>query len=240
MAITRVEQIAGYDGFKNEDVVNTENPFAVQVHFKVISEEMPAKTRDMGKIVRENFVWIFKEWDLGNSVVSRRIRDKVHFDEATGKWKVDWLAPNSDIEKYTQQWNAFVAGNTDNLVGTALILMFKNDPSKVENYARWNIKYVEQVAALTDDAAQSFGMGGMDDKKKAIAFLSRIDQMAPSAKTEALLADKEEKIASLQKQLSELSSKVSAITADSGDKDQTSPRRGRPPRKLEDSSQITA
>ena len=240
--IKRQEAIAGYDGFKNEDLISNENPFACNVQFKVVSEEMPALTRAAGKIVRQNFVWIFKEFDLGKSKLSRRIKDKVHFDETLGTWKVDMLAqPKSDIEQYTQQWNAFVAGNKDNVVGTPLALLFKNDPSRVEEYAKYNVKFVEQLAAFTDQNAADFGMGGLDDKKKAMGFLSRIEEAAPGAQIEAAMADKDDKIAYLQTQIAELSSKMTALVSASDGKDLTpsQPRpRGRPP--LDKSQQVSA
>lgn len=224
--------IAGYDGFVNRPEEMLKEQHGARVYFKVESEEMPARSREAGRIVRENFVWIYKEMDLGRSKLSRRIRDKVQFDPETRQWKVLMLAERSDIERYTNEWNAFVAGHKENEVGTPLSLLFKNDPSKVEEYARYGIRFVEQLAALTEANASEITLDGRNNKKKAEEFLSRVESQAPGIRMDSLIAKKDEEIAFLKSQFSELSEKLTKLMTEkeSEEPETEAPRRrGRPP-----------
>lgn len=204
-------QIDGYDGLDEEALLDDTDPTATQITFDVKSEVMPYKSDQEGKIIRENYVWIKKVINLGNSIVERRIKDKVEFNTETNKWKVNRLAPVSDIKTYPEQWNAFCRNANQGDIGTPLSLIFKNDPTLVEMYKAKYITSLEQLAACSDADLQMLGMGAREHKAKARQYLEKIKELAPSIATSNALEEKDRKIASLESRISDLSDKLTQL-----------------------------
>lgn len=218
--LQEVTHIEGLDNaFEHVDMLDDTNPGAIQVHFEVRAEEMPFKTAEKGTVVRENFVWIVKKYDLGRSEVSRRVRDKLEFDETNQKWKIKRLlegrrgdgTPISDIARYSQQWNAFMKGLVDYVIGTPINVLFKADPSRAEIYKSRGIKSVEQLASLNDSDLQSMGMGTGADKQKAAKYLDKIGSAASGIEVTHQLEERDRLIRQQQAQIDDLSSKLTEL-----------------------------
>jgi hypothetical protein len=210
MSLQPTIHIEGYEGFDHVDGENDTNPGAMITKFELVSEEMPFKSGVEGKLVTENFVYIHKERNLGNLITRRRIKDKVHFDHETKKWKVDQLATVSDIKKFPNEWNLFVRNASEDTLGTPIIMLFKNDPARAEIYKFHKIFSVERLATMSDSDVQIFGMGARDDRERARAYKMRVDALAPGVAVDAKLAEKDAEIESLRRQMAELAERVDA------------------------------
>lgn len=223
--LQNTQHIEGLSNYEDFELFDDTPPGEVQVKFYVESEEMPYLSEREGRIIRKNFVHVSAEWDLGRSKWSRRIRDKVEFDDATQKWVIAKLARNSDIKRWPTQWNAFMRGSSEDITGTPLSLLFKTDPSKVEMYKFKHISTVEHLASLSEATASDLGMGGREDVQKAKKYLERVKENSSTAKVTAALEEKDRIIHSLQSQLNDLADKFSKFIENQNEE---KPRRGRP------------
>jgi hypothetical protein len=207
MSLQKVSHIEGLDTFQDVDLHNDDDPGAMKVHFEVRSIEIPAKTLEKGVIVRENWVYIVKNMEVGHSIFGRKIRDSVCFDEASNKWKVLRLAPemHSDILRYPAEWNAFATGVLPNEVGTPLEVLFKHDPSRVLMYKDRHIETVERLAGVNATDASILGFGVSDDIAKAKAYLAKLNAQASNGVgLLSKLEDQEHEISVLRRTIAEM------------------------------------
>lgn len=203
--LRKTTHIEGLEDFENADLANDHDPRENLIRFFVQAEEMPAKTREAGRRIVENFVWIEKIINLGNLIITKRIKDKVEFDEKTNKWRVVKLAKKSDIKFYPEQWNAFATGTVDMIIGTPLSVLFHNDPAKVETYKYYAIRSIEQLSRLSDGNLSSIPLEARKDREKAIEFLSSEESFEKSGGVISLkLEQKEKEIDALKAQLQEM------------------------------------
>jgi hypothetical protein len=221
MALEKIVNIEGLEGaYDNVSLADNVNPGATQIKFDVESEEMPALTNSPenvgGGVVRKNFVWVHKIMNLGHSKVSRRIRDVVEYDKEAKKWKVLRLAPGkyadgtpvSDIARYPNEWNLFARNKRDDIIGTPISIMFPADPSRAEAYKYRYIHTVEQLANCTDGDLEGLGLGAGEDRERARVRVRREKEAAPARALEAMLAEKDRRIASLESQMKQLLDQV--------------------------------
>ena len=236
-----VTHIEGYEGLEiQDDLPNDTNPNSVQVRFDVKSEEMPALSAAAGRVIRQNFIHITCVWELGRTSFTRRIRDKVEFDEKTNKWKIKMFAPGglSDIRAWTTEWNAFMNGAAEQDFGTPLQFMFKNDPSRVEIYKRLGIGTIDRLAGLNDSDADSIGMGGRDDVRRAREFIARAKQAAPQIELNNRLEEKDHQIEKLQATINDLTEKLTELLQRDIKEASPAKKRGRPKKIIETETEI--
>lgn len=104
------------------------------------------------------------------------------------------LAPNDPYkERFKVQYSAWKSGQTEP-VGTPLEAPFLK-PSLKRTLQAIGVDTLEQLAALDDHAVQKIGMGGLDLRKKALAFLqsqSDADYVSRQADAEKQLQDQNE------------------------------------------------
>lgn len=191
MALKPMTHIEGLEAFEDVQLLDDTDPSANQVKFYLKAEEMPYLTAHPeeipkeeghipGNIYRKNFVCIEKICNLGNSIVDRRINDKVEFDQGTGKWRVLRLdAAQSDIKRYPAEWNAFATSAAEGSIGTPLNLLFKNDPARVLFYKSKFINTIEQLSHCGESEIQLLGMGAREDVRRAIRFAEMASEAAP-------------------------------------------------------------
>jgi len=211
MTLQRVTHIEGLDAhYEDKELLDDTPPQGVICKFEVRSEEIPAESTD--SIVRKNFVYVTRTWEVGHSSYSRRIRDKVTFDTASGKWKILKLAEGnqSDIKRNTEEWNAFVRGATEDDLGTPIAMLFKNDPSRALFYKDKYIKTIERLAGVNHTDAGLLGFGVTDDVKKAQTYLARMSANVGAASTVSRLDDMQQENAVLRAQLEDLKSKLTS------------------------------
>lgn len=170
---------------------------------------MPFLSNQEGKRVEKNFVYMNFVNELGRSTGRKRVNDELKFDEATGKWEIVRLAPNGNsmIKQYPEEWNAFYDGVSLEEIGTSLDMLFPYDPSRVDMYKRYHIHTIERLANLTESDAVSIGMGGLDDKKKAMKYVERMNAAVTGVQFNAHVQTIEAENAALKAQLADLSEK---------------------------------
>lgn len=207
--------IEGLDPLTEHDLTqeNDTPPDAIIVWFEVKSEYMPALSLEKGERVYKSFVHRCFIKELGWSSGNRRIKDKVEFDEATGKWKVLQLAPagQSDLKKWPNQWNKFARGTKGSIDGTPIEFLFKQMPERAEMFKKNHVETIEMLASLTDGDCQRGGMGWFDDRTKARAHIAKAKDGAAEVKMNARIQSLEESLKEAAKQNRDLQDKLEIL-----------------------------
>lgn len=118
-------------------------------------------------------------------------------------------------QRFPREWRAFQDNQgSDAVVGTILSQWPQITKSQVKEAEFFGIRTVEQLASLNDNNVQRLGMGWMDLRNKAKAY---IDAAAGNAATSALAAENER-----------LRADFEALKAQINGQADKAPQRGRP------------
>jgi hypothetical protein len=74
--------------------------------------------------------------------------------------------------RFPRQWEAYKSGQEQSMSGTPIDLLFPSEPSTVLRLKSQNVHTIQQLAALSDSAKQSLGMGAQQFQDKARTYLS--------------------------------------------------------------------
>jgi len=120
----------------------------------------PAKSREAGRAVyvEADFIRIHVPGDK-TSVVEREVTEQ-------------------DIQRFTERYNKWKAGQAEAVEGTPLSALPGMTPAKVEEYKYFKIVTVEQMADANDGLGQKF-MSFHQDKQRAKAFMEVAKNNAP-------------------------------------------------------------
>lgn len=133
-------------------------------------------------------------------------------------------------DRYAQQYHAWKDGHELPPDGTPIRGWGVLTPAQQENLIRVNIPTVEYLANVNDEGLRHIGMGGLELKRKAVAWLAQITDKGPlTQKMAALQAENDSlkiSIGTLSKQVESLVSRRES--ADESDDEPTPARRGRP------------
>ncbi len=213
MQLDNMPHIEGLDEFTDHDMEGVEDthPDARFIHFEVVKEYMPALSEEAGHRVYKNFVHRFYEMELGHSSGSRRIKDKVYYDESKG-WRVEKLASagQSDIKKFPHEWNRFVKGNNSVIEGTPIEFLFKNDPSRADMFAKSSISTIERLALLSDADCEG-RMGWRDDRSRAQTYLNKVKEASGSIANSEYVKRLEADLAAKTDEINDLKAKFDAF-----------------------------
>lgn len=188
------------------ELPNDTNPADVRASFHVEAVYQPFLSEQQGKRITKNVIFIKEIINLGNLINYFPIYDEVKFED--GKWKVVKFAVQSHIKRHPKEWNAFVKGTTEDVLGTPLSTLFRHDPSKVETYKFYHITTVEHLAACTQAHIDGLGFGARADVEKAKAFLDRSREAMTGGDIAASLQEKDRQIAMLKAQHEDLVKKM--------------------------------
>ena len=215
----QLPHIEGLDEFTDHDLSmeNDTPPDAIIVWFDVVKEYMPFLSEQSGERVYQNFVHRFYIKELGYSSGSRRIKDLVAYDKETERWRVKKLATagQSDIKKFPHEWNKFFNGNTGEISGTPIDLLFKHDPARADMYKVNHIDSIERLAGLSDGDCQRGGMGWLDDRTRARTFLAKARENAGGIQNVSRIQKLEEENQTLKSTVKDLMEKLDIVLADS-------------------------
>lgn len=119
-------------------------------------------------------------------------------------------ATQHDKERFALEYARFKNGmkEEEQATGTPLKHWPAISRSMAKEFAAFNVYTVEQLAGMSDTAKQAFGMGANEWSRKAQAML---DKAAGSAAVEKYAAENEalkQRIADMEKQFAELSSRI--------------------------------
>jgi hypothetical protein len=127
-----------------------------------------------------------------------------------GDTKTQWDRPvrEEDKQRFSKQWQAYEAKldqfGTDTLIDEAPFL----DPGRVNNYKKFNVFTIKQLANLVDGMANNIGMGTREDVKKARAWMAAQSAKATEEKLLKELDSRDEIILQQGEQIKELSAKL--------------------------------
>lgn len=111
--------------------------------------------------------------------------------------------PQSWYEHYKKSYEAWKNGQELPLVGTPIRGWGVISPAKQEELIRQNILTVELLADMNDEGCRRIGMGSLELKTKARAWLSQLNDKGPAT----------QEIAKLTSENSVLQGQVAALTA---------------------------
>jgi len=149
-----------------------------------------ARSRDEGKPVHEgrDFVKIQHPGETLN-VVDRPVQD-------------------SDKNRWPRQWHNYQQGVRQVPDGVPINLLFPAKP-EIETMLRgYNIHTVEQLAGLSAEGISTVGMGAQDWVNAAKRYMERADKGVNHHQFEKALAEKDQRILTLERQVAEVTALV--------------------------------
>lgn len=118
--------------------------------------------------------------------------------------------PQAWMDDYLEAYRRWKAGLEIPLNGTAIKGWGVISPAQQETLLRMNILTVEDLAGINDEGVQRIGMGGMDLRNKATAWLAQLKDKGPLTQENAAL--KAENVV-LRANVASLKEKVDYISA---------------------------
>jgi hypothetical protein len=164
----------------------------LHVVFYTEAAEVPFKSEEQGRPIFDDFEYVRILIPGDNKTVIERI------------------ATDTDKKKYAAEYKRFKDGLADEnqASGTPIKEWGACRPSMAKEFAAQSIFTVEQLANLSDTSCQSFGMGAIEWREKAKAFLATTKDTAAAQKFAAENED-------LRRQLADLQSQFAAFSAQS-------------------------
>lgn len=121
---------------------------------------------------------------------------------------VDRPAHDGDRQRWPQKWAHYLAGVTQIPDGIPLSLLFPDKPQIVDMMRGYNIHTVEQLSNLSAQAISTVGMGAQDWVNAAKRYMERADKGVNHHQFEKALADKDQRIQTLERQVAEVTALV--------------------------------
>lgn len=121
---------------------------------------------------------------------------------------VDRPAHDGDRQRWPQKWAHYLAGVTQIPDGVPLSLLFPDKPHIVDMMRGYNIHTVEQLSGLSGQAISTVGMGAQEWVNAAQRYMERANKGVNHHEHEKALADRDQKIAALERQVAEVTALV--------------------------------
>lgn len=121
---------------------------------------------------------------------------------------VDRPARDDDKTRWPQRWAQYQAGVSQIPDGVPLSLLFPDKPQIADMMRAYNIHTVEQLANLSAQGQQTVGMGAVEWVTAAKKYMERADKGINHHEFEQAMQGKDSKIATLERQIEELSKLV--------------------------------
>lgn len=138
--------------------------------------------------------------------------------------EMDREVQEKDKQEYREEWRAYQEGREHRISGTPLELLPGMPKQRADSLKAIYIYTIEQLAELSEPGMHKVGMGAVELKNKAQAFLQK--NSAEVAGLKAALAQRDETIKAQQQQLAALDERLKALEVKPA-------RRGRPPKQPE-------
>jgi hypothetical protein len=130
----------------------------------------------------------------------QQMEENVRNDRLPRQWQKEYL---EDLETWRKGQEIPLHGSP--IRGWGVI-----SPAQQENLTRMNILTVEDLAGVNDEGAKRIGMGALDLKNKAVAWLAQLKDKGPLTIEVAALKSEN---ATLKTSLASLEAQVKALTA---------------------------
>ena len=151
----------------------------------------------------------FKSSEAGRPIYEDREFVRI-FVAGDSKSEVFRQVEAGDKERFAEQYRRFKdnAGENAQLVGTPLEQWPAVNRSVAAEFAALKIRTVEQLADLSDIGVQAFGMGGLEWRNKARAYLLAAKDGAAAIALQAALDKRDQEIEMLKEQIKELAARI--------------------------------
>lgn len=183
------------------------------VEFKRVALPDPVKSQELGRRVTKDVDFAFIMQPGSKDQVERVAEEWL----ASIKQKaIDATAdayPDEWVKAFHDKYKAWKDGHDAPLNGTSVKEWAYLSPAQAENFISMGLLCIEDVAAMTEDAMNRFGMGARELREKAREWLQ-------GQKSASSLADENKE---LRKQLADLTARLSELEA-------AAPKRGRKPK----------
>lgn len=114
-------------------------------------------------------------------------------------------ATENDKRRFARHWAMYQQGKNQVPDGIPLALLFPSSPHIVETLRGYNIHVIEQLANLSAHGIGSIGMGAQEWVNGAKRYMERADKGVDHHKFETAMAEKDREIATMKRQIAELS-----------------------------------
>lgn len=121
---------------------------------------------------------------------------------------VDRPAHDGDRQRWPQKWAHYQAGVTQIPDGVPLNQLFPDKPQVVDMMRGYNIHTVEQLSNLSASAISTVGMGCQEWVNAAQRYMERVNKGINHHQFEKALADRDQTIQTLKRQLDEVTALV--------------------------------
>lgn len=102
--------------------------------------------------------------------------------------------PEAWADKYKEAYGRFKNGQEQPVTGTAIRGWGVISPAQQETLVRMNVLTVEDLAGINDEGMRRIGMGGVELKNKAKAWLSQLSDKGPLTEENAALKAENERL----------------------------------------------
>lgn len=184
------------------------------VRFKRVAVEDKEATLKAGHYVAKDVDFVMISRAGSRDIFEQKVESfftQCRQDVKTKRLPIEWF------ERYQQIYNAFTKGQDLPLDGTPIKGWAIISPAQQETLVRLNVFTVEQLSAIDSDVISRIGIGGLDLKNKAIAWLKQIDQAGSVSLENAELkkenASLKRAVKKLEDKLKELESHLVSVTA---------------------------
>ena len=124
---------------------------------------------------------------------------------------VDRPATPQDKARWPRQWAQYSQGRDQIPDGIPISLLFPSQPHIADMLVGYGVHTIEQCANLSGNAINTIGMGGQDWVNKAKSYLMQAEKGVNVHKFEKTIEEKDRQIATLTRQVSELSAQVQKV-----------------------------
>jgi hypothetical protein len=165
---------------------------AIRFYFEVVQDAQRTAEAGCPKFSEVEYIEILTPGDKTN-VVQRPVRQQ-------------------DKQQYAQQYAAWKAGNSEQLVGTPLSQWTLISRAQAKELEYFGCRTVEQLAEVSDANIHAAGPTGRTLREQARTWLEAAKSNAPLMKMQADLEAKNEELAALRQQVLEMKATLEGLS----------------------------
>ena len=189
------------------ELIEQDTSIMPYVRFERVAVEDPKATLAAGHYVAKDIDRAYVTPPYSKDVMIFKVENwlnQLSVDASQGRIPKDW------VEKYKRAYEAWKQGQELPLDGFPIKGWGVCSPAQQETLIRLHILTVEQLAAVNDEGIRRIGMGAVDLKNKADAWLKQLNKAGkPTVEMAALKKEN----ASLKSQVENLEEKLAKLAA---------------------------
>lgn len=193
------------------DIAQDRKDRPAYVRFERVAVEDKAASLAAGRYVAKDVDMAYITPPYSRDIIPKRVTD--WFEQLKSQVAADRM-PAEWAQQYRRSYEAWKNGQELPLKGTPIKGWGVISPAQQETLIRMNILTVEDLRDVNDEGMRHIGLGGLELKNKANAWLSQMDDKGgitlKMAALEQRNAELEGSVSTLQRQVTELLSVVKA------------------------------